>query len=278
MVTALASFYARIPVAHVEAGLRTRDRWAPFPEEVNRRVTSVVTELHFAPTTRARDHLLAEGVDPASVHVTGNTVVDALLLAREKVRGADVLGGALRPLAAADGQLVLVTAHRRESFGRGLRDICLAVRDLVDRNPDVTVVFPVHLNPRVRAEVDAVLHPSPACGSRLLLVDPVGYPELVWLLDRCRIVLTDSGGIQEEAPTFGKPVLVMREVTERPEGVEAGVAKVVGRDRARILAEAEHLLHDPAAYAAMSAATNPYGDGHAAERIAAVLSGGVRPG
>jgi len=268
MATALAAFYARIPLAHVEAGLRTGDRFAPFPEEVNRRITSLVADLHFAPTARARDALLAEGVAPDRVHVTGNTVVDALLAARTRVRPP---GGALAPLASDPRPLVLVTAHRRESFGAGLRAVCRAVRDLVERNPDLVVVLPVHLNPRVRAAVEEVLRASPACGTRLLLTEPVGYPDLVWLLDRCRLVLTDSGGIQEEAPTFRKPVLVMRDVTERPEGVAAGVARVVGTDRARIVAETERLLRDPAAYAAMAAAENPYGDGRAAERIVGVL-------
>ena len=274
MATALAAFYARVPLAHVEAGLRTGDRSAPFPEEVNRRVTSLLADLHFAPTARARDALLAEGVPPARVHVTGNTVVDALLLARERVRAspAAVLTGPLAALASDGRPLVLVTAHRRESFGAGLRGVCLAVRDLIERNPELVVVLPVHRNPHVREAVDAVLAGAPAAGGRLVLTDPLGYPQLVWLLDRCRLVLTDSGGIQEEAPTFQKPVLVMREVTERPEGVAAGVARVVGTDRGRIVAAAEELLRDPAAYAAMVARENPYGDGRAAERIVDVLS------
>jgi UDP-N-acetylglucosamine 2-epimerase (non-hydrolysing) len=274
MATALAAFYARTPIAHVEAGLRTRDRFAPFPEEVNRRIVSTVADLHFAPTVRARDALLAEGGDPASVHVTGNTVVDALLMARARL-GATAPSEALRNLADDRRPLVLVTAHRRESFGPGLRDVCRAVRDLVERNADLLVVFPVHLNPRVREPVEACLRASPACGTRLLLTPPVDYPDLVWLLDRCRLVLTDSGGIQEEAPTFGKPVLVLRRTTERPEGVEAGVARVVGTDAARIVAETERLLRDPAAYAAMATGTNPYGDGRAAERIVDVLRAGV---
>jgi UDP-N-acetylglucosamine 2-epimerase (non-hydrolysing) len=277
MATALAAFYARTPVAHVEAGLRTRDRFAPFPEEVNRRIVSTIADLHFAPTVRARDALLGEGVDPAGVHVTGNTVVDALLAARARL-GATAPSEALRRLAGDPRPLVLVTAHRRESFGPGLRDVCLAVRDLVERNPELLVVFPVHLNPRVREPVEALLRASAACGTRLLLTGPVDYPDLVWLLDRCRLVLTDSGGIQEEAPTFAKPVLVLRGTTERPEGVDAGVARVVGTNPARIVAETERLLHDPAAYAAMAAGGNPYGDGRAAERIVDVLRARVTPG
>jgi UDP-N-acetylglucosamine 2-epimerase (non-hydrolysing) len=277
MATALAAFYARVPIAHVEAGLRTRDRFAPFPEEVNRRIVSTIADLHFAPTVRARDALLGEGVDPATVHVTGNTVVDALLAARDRLGASGAPSAALRALAGESRPLVLMTAHRRESFGPGLRDVCLAVRDLVERNPELLVVFPVHLNPRVREPVEACLRASPACGTRLVLTGPVDYPDLVWLLDRCRLVLTDSGGIQEEAPTFAKPVLVLRGTTERPEGVEAGVARVVGTDPARIVAEAERLLRDPAAYAAMAAGTNPYGDGRAAERIVDVLRARVTP-
>jgi len=274
MATALAAFYARIPIAHVEAGLRTGDRFAPFPEEVNRRVTSLVADWHFAPTARARDALLAEGVAPERIHVTGNTVVDALLAARARLATAGVPSPALAALGGDARPVVLVTAHRRESFGAGLRDVCLAVRDLVERNADLVAVFPVHLNPRVRAAVEEALGAVATRNPRLVLTEPVGYPDLVWLLDRCRLVLTDSGGIQEEAPTFRKPVLVMREVTERPEGVAAGVARVVGTDRARIVAETERLLRDPAAYAAMAAAENPYGDGRAAERIVDALARG----
>lgn len=272
MVTALAAFYARVPIAHVEAGLRTGDKYAPYPEEVNRRITSVMTDLFFPPTERARQNLLAEGFDDRNVHVTGNTVVDALLMARDKVQGSATPPRVAALLPDGAAPVVLVTAHRRESFGPSLRSICVAVRDLVDRNPDLTVAFPVHLNPNVRREVAAVLRPSPACGDRLVLTDPVDYPELVWLLDRCRFVLTDSGGIQEEAPTFAKPVLVMRDVTERPEGVDAGIARLVGTDRAAIVREAERLLRDERAYAEMTGAPNPYGDGQAAERIVTLLA------
>jgi UDP-N-acetylglucosamine 2-epimerase (non-hydrolysing) len=272
MATALAAFYARIPVAHVEAGLRTRDRHAPFPEEVNRRLTTVVTDLHFAPTETARRNLLAEGVDPAAIHVTGNTVVDALLAAREMLAGRAASAPALQRWAASGRPMILVTAHRRESFGAGLEQICLAIRDLLERNADLAVVFPVHLNPAVGVPVRRVLEGAATTDGRLTLTDPLTYTDLVWALDHCRLVLTDSGGIQEEAPTFGKPVLVMREVTERPEGVAAGVARLVGTDRDRIRREVERLLQDDAAYAAMSAAENPYGDGRAAARIVRVLA------
>ena len=271
MVAALAAFYARIPVAHVEAGLRTRDKRAPFPEEMNRHVTSVIADLHFAPTEGAKQNLLAEGVDASSIHVTGNTVVDALVMARAKLAGGRVAAPELQRLDPAQHALILVTAHRRESFGAGLENVCRAIRDLVERNPAIAVVFPVHLNPNVREQVRRVLAGPAAVEERLILTEPLSYTDLVWVLDRCRLVLTDSGGIQEEAPTFHKPVLVMRDITERPEGVTAGVARLVGTDWHRIRKETERLLRDEVAYAAMTGAANPYGDGHAAERIVDVI-------
>ena len=271
MVAALAAFYARIPVAHVEAGLRTRNKRAPFPEEMNRQVTSVIADLHFAPTEGAKQNLLAEGVEASSIHVTGNTVVDALVMARAKLAGGRVAAPELQRLDPAQHALILVTAHRRESFGTGLENVCRAIRDLVERNPAIAVVFPVHLNPNVRAQVRRVLAGPAAVEDRLILTEPLSYTDLVWVLDRCRLVLTDSGGIQEEAPTFHKPVLVMRDITERPEGVTAGVARLVGTDWHRIREETERLLRDEAAYAAMTGAANPYGDGRAAERIVDVI-------
>jgi UDP-N-acetylglucosamine 2-epimerase (non-hydrolysing) len=271
MVAALAAFYAKVPVAHVEAGLRTRNKHAPFPEEVNRQVTSVIADLHFAPTEGAKRNLLAEGVDAASIHVTGNTVVDALVMARRKLAGRSVSVPELERLDTSRYALILVTAHRRESFGAGLENVCLAIRDLVERNPGIAVVFPVHLNPNVRAQVRRILAGPAAAEGRLILTDPLAYTDLVWVLDRCRLVLTDSGGIQEEAPTFQKPVLVMRDITERPEGVTAGVARLVGTDLLRIREETERLLQDADAYAAMTGAGNPYGDGRAAERIVDVI-------
>jgi len=271
MVAALAAFYAKVPVAHVEAGLRTRNKHAPFPEEVNRQITSVIADLHFAPTEGAKRNLLAEGVDAASIHVTGNTVVDALVMARKKLAGRSVSAPELERLDTSRYALILVTAHRRESFGTGLENVCLAIRDLVERNPGIAVVFPVHLNPNVRAQVRRILAGPAAAEGRLILTDPLAYTDLVWVLDRCRLVLTDSGGIQEEAPTFQKPVLVMRDITERPEGVTAGVARLVGTDLLRIREETERLLHDEDAYAAMTGAANPYGDGRAAERIVDVI-------
>lgn len=254
MVAALAAFYAGVPVGHVEAGLRTGDRKQPFPEEINRRLISSLATWNYAPTQTAVDALLREGVDPASILLTGNTVVDALLHISATVADAPAEGGR---------RLLLVTAHRRESFGEPMRELSLALFDIVRRNPDVDVVYPMHMNPRVRETVIPILGSEP----RIQLTDPVSYRELVALMKRCYLVLTDSGGIQEEAPVFGKPVLVLREVTERPEAVTAGTVKVVGTNRARIVAETEKLLHDADAYAAMARAVSPYGDGTAAERI-----------
>lgn len=259
---ALAAFYHRIPVAHVEAGLRTYDKYRPFPEEVYRHMTAVLADLHFAPTPRARQNLLREGVAPEHIHVTGNTVIDALLWIAPQWAGEDHVVR-LRP----DSRMVLVTAHRRESWGEPLRRICEALKTLADQFPDVEIVFPVHRNPIVREVVWAVLG---GC-DRVHVIEPPDYGPFVALERRAYLILTDSGGVQEEAPTFGTPVLVLRETTERPEGVEAGVAKLVGTDPNRIVAEASRLLTDPVVYARMANATNPYGDGRAAERIHAIL-------
>jgi len=257
MAAALAAFHRRVPVAHVEAGLRTGDLQAPFPEEMNRRVVDLVADALFAPTARSAAALRAEGVPAKRIHVTGNTVVDALHWIAARQGAVD-----------EDGRLVLLTAHRRESFGEPLRRVFSAVARLADRFPDLRFVFPVHPNPRVR---DAA---SVLAGRRNVdLVEPASYEQLVAWLRACRLVLTDSGGIQEEAPAFGKPTLVLRETTERPEGVEAGVAVLVGTDEERIVAEATRLLSDDEAYAAVARRANPYGDGRAAERIAAVLAG-----
>jgi UDP-N-acetylglucosamine 2-epimerase (hydrolysing) len=261
---ALAAFYARIPVGHVEAGLRTYRKDAPFPEEVNRQMTTAIAEWHFAPTAWARDNLLRAGVPPEKITVPGNPVVDAL---QWVAAHAPSPNGTL-PALAPGRKLILVTAHRRENFGAPFRELCEALRALADRNPDVELVYPVHLNPNVQQPVAAIL----AGCERVHLLPPVDYATLVALLRRSYVVLTDSGGIQEEAPAFGKPVLVMRETTERPEGVEAGTARLVGTDHGRIVAETERLLRDPAAYAAMAEAHSPYGDGHAAERIATTLA------
>lgn len=267
---ALAAFYEKIKVGHVEAGLRTHDKFSPFPEEMNRVLITRLADFHFAPTETARQMLEAEQVT-RGVHVTGNTVTDALLAARELVEStyADTFAkeyGFLDPKR----RLILVTGHRRESFGEPFLNICRAIRALAERNPEVEFIYPVHLNPNVRAPVDQILKGVP----RVHLIEPVDYPRLVWLLSRSFFVLTDSGGIQEEAPSLGKPVLVMREVTERPEGIEAGCAKLVGTDETRIVTAAQELLENGATYRSMAQAKNPYGDGHAAERIATVLAGG----
>jgi len=264
---ALAAFYLKIPVGHVEAGLRSHDLANPYPEEANRKLTSVLAELHFAPTAGARDELLREGYPPERIVVTGNTVVDALLeLSSRPYRTA---GTPLEGLPLAGRRLVLVTSHRRESFDGGLERICLALRDIATAFPDVAVVYPLHLNPNVRHVARAVLRDCPG----VHLVEPLDYPGIVHMMQHAELILTDSGGIQEEAPTFGAPVLVLRSVTERPEASRRGQAILVGTDRARIVAEASRLLSDPAARAAMKGLGNPYGDGQASRRIAqAVLN------
>jgi UDP-N-acetylglucosamine 2-epimerase (non-hydrolysing) len=270
LAASLAAFYNRVPVGHVEAGLRTGNLEAPWPEEANRKVTAVVTDLHFAPTERARRALLAEGVAPEKIHVTGNTVIDALLLAREKLRRDARLARRIAERFAfldPSRRLVLVTGHRRESFGQGFENICRALAELARRHADIEILYPVHLNPNVREPVFRILGGLPA----VHLIDPVEYLPFVHLMDRAHLIVTDSGGIQEEAPALGKPVLVMREVTERPEAVEAGTVRLVGTDFARIVEETSRLLTDPAAYRRMATAINPYGDGRAAERIERAL-------
>ncbi len=261
---ALAAFYARVPVGHVEAGLRTWRKDSPFPEELNRQMTTVLADWHYAPTDWSRDNLLRAGVPPEAVTITGNPVTDALQWIAGRVPDCNGIVPGLR----SRSRVILVTAHRRENFGAPFEDMCHGLRALIERNPDVELVYPVHLNPNVQDPVGRILKGR----ERVHLLAPVDYATLVSLLKRCDLVITDSGGIQEEAPSLGKPVLVMRDTTERPEGVRAGTAKLVGTSRERIVAEAERLLHDPAAYAAMAQAHNPYGDGHAGERIVATLA------
>lgn len=263
---ALAAYYQRIPVGHVEAGLRTNDKYQPFPEEINRRLTGVLADLHFAPTPLAKNNLLAENAPPESIFVTGNTVVDALLETVNKSYTFTDPG--LADLIRQGRRILLVTAHRRENHGAPLEQICLALRDLAGSYPDVAVVYPVHRNPQVVQVANAILSGH----DRVFLIDPLPYEAMAHLMKMAYLVLTDSGGIQEEAPGLGKPVLVLREVTERPEGVEAGTLKLVGTDRARIYQEAARLLDDPGAYGKMARAVNPYGDGRAARRIAEALS------
>lgn len=258
---ALAAFYARVPVAHVEAGLRTGRRDVPFPEEMNRRLTGALADLHFAPTATARDNLLREGVARSDIVVTGNTAIDALWLALAVARE----GGEAR-LFSPGRRGILVTAHRREAFGPGIRAICRAVRRLALR-PDVHVVYPVHPNPQVRGPVRESLAELP----NVTLLEPQGYLAFVRLMADAHLILTDSGGVQEEAPSLGKPVLVLRECTERPEAVAAGTVRLVGTDEESIVAAAERLLEDEREYARMARAVNPYGDGRAAPRIVAAL-------
>lgn len=257
---ALAGFFHDVPVAHVEAGLRTGHRRIPFPEEMNRRLTTQLADLHLAPTTRARDALLSEGIDPDAVLLTGNTVVDALHWLRRE-RGDTVAAAADRALAGIDlegRRLAVITGHRRESFGQPFRDFCGALAEATRDHPDLVLVYPVHLNPRVQAPVREIL----GTAERVHLLEPVDYPAMIGLLERADVVITDSGGIQEEAPSFGVPVLVTRETTERPEGVEAGVSVLVGTDPARIRTELAKAL----AAGRFGEGTNPFGDGSAARR------------
>jgi UDP-N-acetylglucosamine 2-epimerase (non-hydrolysing) len=269
MAGAIAAYYRKIPVCHVEAGLRSGDIHHPWPEEVNRRVVGSFAALHCAPTTTARDALLRENVDPATVHVTGNTVIDALQWVTARVDHRPALADGLRALEDrfAGRRIIGVTSHRRENFGEGMQAIAKAVKSIASRQ-DVAVIFPVHLNPQVRAVMKTEL----AGLDNVALLEPLDYPQFARLLDISHLMLTDSGGVQEEAPALGKPVLVMRETTERPEGIAAGTARLVGTDADRIVRETNRLLDDPAAYAAMAQAHNPFGDGHAAERIADLLA------
>lgn len=264
MAGALAAFYRRIRVGHVEAGLRTWNRFHPFPEEINRKVADAVCDLHFAPTASARENLLREGIGEESILITGNTVIDALL--DVAARDYDWEGGELSRVPR-DKRLILVTAHRRENFGRPLEQICGALAEIAARFAGVHLVYPVHLNPNVYRAV----HERLGSVESITLLEPLDYLPLVQLMKASHLVLTDSGGLQEEAPALGKPVLVLREVTERPEGVEAGTVRIVGTDTATIVRETARLLEDPVEYDRMSRAVNPYGDGRASERIVARL-------
>lgn len=268
----LAAYYEQIPVGHVEAGLRTGNLYSPWPEEANRKLTGALAALHFAPTERSRQNLLEEGAVPESVRVTGNTVVDALFAVVAKLEDRPELAQLERlPLnltALTKQKLILVTGHRRESFGGGFERICQALRETAVRHPDVQIVYPLHLNPNVQEPVNRLLADIP----NVQLIEPLDYLPFVGLMKHADIILTDSGGIQEEAPSLGKPVLVMRDTTERPEAVDAGTVKLVGTDSAVIIRELDSLLEDPAAYEAMSRAHNPYGDGKACARILEILA------
>ena len=265
----LAAYYRQITVGHVEAGLRTHDKYNPFPEEGNRRLTDVLADFCFAPTDSSRENLLREGVPDERIFVTGNTVIDALQETVQRLGALDTDPPLPPQLAGLSGssRIILVTGHRRESFGQEFENICWGLRKLAEQNEDVCIVYPVHLNPNVRRPVQRILGGI----ARVVLTEPLEYTPFVWLLSRCHFVLTDSGGVQEEAPALGKPVLVMRKKTERPEGVEAGVARLVGTDTESIYLEGQRLLDDPRGYGEMAQAINPYGDGQAARRIADIL-------
>lgn len=265
MAAALASFYRDIAVGHVEAGLRTGDLRNPWPEEANRRITTVVTRRHYCPTERSKNALLAEGISVRDIVLTGNTVIDALQWTAKRLASDPSRHERYQKIfdwIDSERRLILVTGHRRESFGEGFRQICQALARL-GRRDDVQIVYPVHLNPNVRAPVFQILSDSPA----IKLIEPLAYEPFIWLMQRCFFILTDSGGVQEEAPSLGKPVLVMRATTERPEGIEAGVSKLVGTQAERIYAECDEVLSRSELYHRMSQAKNPFGDGRAAERI-----------
>jgi UDP-N-acetylglucosamine 2-epimerase (non-hydrolysing) len=265
MSTTLAAYYQQIPVAHVEAGLRTGNIYSPWPEEANRKLTGAIAEYNFAPTELSKQNLLNEGVAESSIFVTGNTVIDALLTVVEKIENDQALNtqlAALFPYLDASKKLILVTGHRRESFGTGFENMCQAIKNIASRN-DVQVIYPVHLNPNVQEPVNRLLTDL----ANVHLIAPLDYLPFIYLMNRSHIILTDSGGIQEEAPSLGKPVLVMRDTTERPEAVDAGTVKLVGTDVDKITTNVNNLLDDKRAYQAMSFAHNPYGDGKASQRI-----------
>ena len=268
VTTSLLAYYRRIKVGHIEAGLRTHNKWHPFPEELNRRIATVVADLHFAPTEWSKANLLREGIDEKNIVITGNPVIDAMdfVVRQEEPQEITALLERLGTSGLAGSKLILVTAHRRENFGKPFEDICHAIKELATRE-DVEIVYPVHLNPNVQEPVHRILKGVP----RITLLPPLDYRPMVHLMKHAKLLITDSGGLQEEAPSLGIPVLVLRETTERPEGIEAGTLKLVGTETSQIVGEAKHLLDDPIAHAKMAKAVNPYGDGHAAERIIQAL-------
>lgn len=268
MVSALSAFYQHIHIGHVEAGLRSFNRWAPFPEEVNRQIVSKVADLHFAPTQTAYTNLINEGADPDDVLITGNTVIDAMRWIQNKIKGQrQLLDSKVRKAQEEGKRIVLVTGHRRENIGNGFTEICQAIRMLADNYNDICFVYPVHLNPKVQKTVRGILEGHP----RIILTEPLSYKSFIAHLSVSYFVLTDSGGVQEESPALGKPVLVMRDVTERPEGVNAGVAKLVGARKEQIIQQASMLLENRNIWHSMVCAKNPYGDGKASERIVNAL-------
>ncbi len=270
----LAAFYQQISVAHIEAGLRTGDIYSPWPEEANRQLTSQITTYHFAPTATSKANLLKENVNEKRIEVTGNTVIDALFLALEKIKTnkqleTDIIShlSTLDYELAPDKKIILVTGHRRENHGQGFINICSALKEIALSNPDIDIVYPVHLNPNVQKPVKELL----ADVTNIYLIDPLQYEQFIYMMDKSHFIITDSGGVQEEAPSLGKPVLVMRDTTERPEALDAGTVKLVGTDTELIIKEAQELIENPAAYEHMSKASNPYGDGHACQKVVEFL-------
>ena len=271
-ISALIGFYYKIRIGHIEAGLRTHNKYCPFPEEVNRCLTSVLADFHFTPTEKAKNNLLSEGIPQENIFVTGNTVIDALFITLEKLKKDESTLQSLNSqfsFLSSNSQFILVTAHRRENFGKPLENICLALKEIIQANHDIEAIYPVHLNPNVREPVNRILKDN----KRIHLISPLDYESFVWLMEKSYLILTDSGGIQEEAPSLGKPVLVLREVTERPEAVEAGTVRVVGLDKDKIVRETQRLLDDKILYEKMSKATNPYGNGKASKKIMEILAG-----
>jgi UDP-N-acetylglucosamine 2-epimerase (non-hydrolysing) len=266
--TSLAAFYHHIPVAHVEAGLRTYDKSAPFPEEINRRMTSCIADWHFTPTERARDALIKECYPSSRIFVVGNTVIDALLSIIHKARDQEKNLLQRMPMLQDNKRMLLVTGHRRENFGSAFQNICYSIKHIAQQNPDLAIIYPVHLNPNVQEPVYKILSGQP----NIHLIEPQDYLSFAWLLDRSYLILTDSGGVQEEAPSLGKPVLVMRDMTERPEAIDAGVACLVGTNQEMIFHSVQKLLDDEKSYKAMSQIQNPYGDGTTSIQIADLLS------
>ncbi len=271
--TSLAAFYSKIKVGHIEAGLRTYDIYSPWPEEGNRQLTSVLANYHFAPTPQSRENLLKEGKDQKDIYVTGNTVIDSLMYVLQRIENQPELKEKIKSRICSQYQLnqtrkiILVTGHRRENFGQGFINICEGLKEIAQKNPNIDIVYPVHLNPNVQQPVNDILSSI----KNIYLIDPLQYEEFIYLMNQSDFIITDSGGIQEEAPSLGKPVLVMRDTTERPEAIAAGTVKLVGCDKETLVTEAEKLIHDKNEYEIMSRAHNPYGDGKACERIVQLI-------
>ena len=265
--SALAAYYLQIKVAHIEAGLRTYNKYSPFPEEINRRMVSAIADLHFAPTEQSKLNLLKENVNEKDIFVTGNTVIDALFMILEKIKGEHISIEGIESSELENKRLILVTGHRRESFGEGFENICNALKELAESFNDIIIIYPVHLNPNVRGPVNRILGNV----RNVKLIEPIGYLSFVYLMEKAYIIITDSGGIQEEAPSLSKPVLVMREITERPEAVKAGTVKIVGTQKESIINSTRQLLLDADEYKKMSSTKNPYGDGKSAQRTYEIL-------